>query len=107
MGTQMKTHTFFYTLAALALVLAAVAPVTIAAEPTHVVEGRLTQITTTLVTVDNDRTYAIDSETTECFDFRSDRTTCGTLALIGYADKARVTLVGTLVKRIDLLVLQQ
>lgn len=103
----MKTRTSLYMMAALALVLAGTAPVSLTAEATHVVEGRLTQITTTLVTVDSNRTYAIDPENTECFDFRNDRTTCGTLALIGYADKARLTLIGTLVKRIDLLVLQQ
>lgn len=103
----MKTHTFFYTIAALALVLAGVAPVTTAVEPTQIVEGRLTQIGVEHVTVDGQRTYAIDPQRTECFDFRNDRTTCGTLALIGYADKARLTVVGTLVKRIDLLELQQ
>jgi hypothetical protein len=103
----MRTHTLLFTLSALALVVSAIAPVTTAAEPTQVVEGRLTQITTDRVTVDGTRTYAIDPERTECFDFRSDRTTCGTLALIGYAEKARVTVIGTLVKRIDLLELQQ
>jgi hypothetical protein len=107
METRMKTHTPRYTIAALIVVLAGVAPLSVAVEPLQVVEGRLTQITKEYVTVDSDHTYAIDPERTECFDFRSQRTTCATLALIGYADKARLSVIGTVVKRIDLLELKQ
>jgi hypothetical protein len=103
----MKTYTLRCTTLVLSLLLAGVTPVINAAEPTQVVEGRLTQITVDHVIVDSARTYAIDPEHTECFDFRSQRTTCETLALIGYADKARLSVVGTVVKRIDLLELQQ
>ncbi len=51
--------------------------------------------------------YRVDQVLTQCFDFRADKTTCETLADIGYADKGRVTVVDGLAKRIDLLVLQQ
>ena len=103
----MKTQTSLCVTAALAALIAGTAPVTLAVEPTQVIEGRLTQITTEQVTLDGVRTFRIEPQRTECFDFRSDRTTCATLALIGYADKARLSVAGTVVRRIDLLELQQ
>lgn len=51
--------------------------------------------------------YRVDQVLTQCFDFRGDKTTCETLAEIGYADKGRVTVVDGLAKRIDLIELQQ
>ena len=51
--------------------------------------------------------FRVDQVLTQCFDFRGDKTTCETLAEIGYADKGRVTVVDGLAKRIDLIVLQQ
>jgi hypothetical protein len=51
--------------------------------------------------------FRVDQVLTQCFDFRGDKTTCETLADVGYADKGRVTVVDGLAKRIDLIVLQQ
>jgi hypothetical protein len=72
-----------------------------------VIEGVLSQVTDTSVTMDSARTFRFDPATAECFDFRNDRTTCATLVAIGYADKVRLTLVGDTVQRIDILLLQQ
>jgi hypothetical protein len=72
-----------------------------------VVEGRLTQVTSTIVQVDHDKIYQFNPAIARCFDFRGDATTCETLVGIGYVDRARVTLRGTDVQRIDIIELQQ
>ena len=72
-----------------------------------VVEGRLTQVTSTIVQVDHDRTYHFNPAIARCFDFRGDALTCDTLVGIGYVDRARVTLRGVDVQRIDIIELQQ
>lgn len=70
-------------------------------------EGRLSRITATHVTVDGLRTYKIDSDT-RCYDAREVALTCGTLAGVGYADRARLSITadGT-VRRLDIILLQQ
>jgi hypothetical protein len=72
-----------------------------------VVEGRLTQITASFVQVDHDRTYQFHPAVAQCFDFRGAALPCETLVGIGYADRARITLRGTDVHRIDIVELQQ
>lgn len=78
-----------------------------AASAADVIEGVLSQVTSTSVTMDSSRTFKFDPAMAQCFDFRNDRTTCATLVAIGYADKVRLTLVGDTVQRIDILLLQQ
>ena len=94
-------------LSSLLLALACSAPHAFAAGAPGVVEGRLTQVTTTFVQVDHDQTYQFDPVSAQCFDFRGDAMTCGTLVGIGYADRVRITVRGTVVQRIDILELQQ
>ena len=77
-----------------------------AAEPGYV-EGRLTQVTTSIVQVDHDRVYQFNPAVAKCFDFRGDAMTCETLVGIGYVDRARVSLRGSDVVRIDVVELQQ
>lgn len=79
----------------------------LAAGAPGVVEGRLTQITATVVQVDHGLTYQFNPAVAQCFDFRGDALTCDTLVGIGYVDRARVTLRGTDVLRIDIVELQQ
>jgi hypothetical protein len=79
----------------------------LAAGTPAVLEGRLTQVTMTFVQVDHDRTYQFNPAVARCFDFRGDAMTCETLVGIGYADRARITLRGTDVQRIDIVELQQ
>jgi hypothetical protein len=79
----------------------------LAAGAPGVVEGRLTQITTSFVQVDHGHTYTFNPALAQCFDFRGDALTCDTLVGIGYVDRARVTLRGTDVQRIDIVELQQ
>ena len=71
------------------------------------VEGRLTQVTTSVVQVDHDRVYQFNPAVARCFDFRGDAMTCDTLVGIGYVDRARVSLRGSEVVRIDVVELQQ
>jgi hypothetical protein len=78
-----------------------------AGSPTGVVEGRLTQITSSSVQVDHGQSYQFNPGLAQCFDFRGDALTCDTLVGIGYVDRARVTLRGTDVLRIDIVELQQ
>ena len=94
-------------LSSVLLALACAAPYAFAADAPGVVEGRVTQVTTSFVQVDHDRTYQFDPVSAQCFDFRGDAMTCGTLVGIGYVDRARITLRGTVVQRIDILELQQ
>ena len=91
----------------LLLALAWPALAAFAAGALGVVEGRLTQITATAVQVDHGQTYQFNPAVAQCFDFRGDALTCDTLVGIGYADRARVTLRGTDVLRIDIVELQQ
>ena len=91
----------------LLLALAAPALNVFAAGAPGVVEGRLTQVTSTFVQVDHDKIYQFNPVIAQCFDFRGDATTCETLVGIGYVDRARVTLRGTDVRRIDIIELQQ
>lgn len=79
----------------------------LAAGAPSVVEGRLTQIRTTSVQMDHNREYQFNPAVARCFDFRGDAMTCDTLVGIGYVDRARVTLSGTDVVRIDIVDLQQ
>jgi hypothetical protein len=79
----------------------------LAAGAPSVVEGVLTQVQATFIQLDHQRTYSFDPRNAQCFDFRGDAMTCETLVDIGYADRARVTLRGTNVQRIDVLELQQ
>jgi hypothetical protein len=72
-----------------------------------VVEGRLTRITASEVQVDHNRTYQFNPAIAQCFDFRGAALPCSTLVGIGYADRARVTLRGADVQRIDIVELQQ
>ena len=94
-------------LSSLLLALACTVPQAFAAGAPGVVEGRLTQVTATFVQVDHDQTYQFDPVSAQCFDFRGDAMTCGTLVGIGYADRVRITVRGTVVQRIDILELQQ
>lgn len=79
----------------------------LAAGAPSVVEGRLTQVRADFIQLDHQQTYSFNPGTAKCFDFRGDAMTCDTLVGIGYADRARVTLLGTTVQRIDVLELQQ
>lgn len=74
-----------------------------AAERERVVEGEITQMTNELVTVDGIHSFKFEPAKAQCFDFRADKTTCETLVLTGYAAKARVTVLGDVVQRIDLI----
>ncbi len=78
-----------------------------AADPVRVVTGRITQMTQDQVTLDDMRSFKFDPDQAQCFDFRAEKTTCESLVAIGYADKARVTVVGDTVQRIDIIELQQ
>jgi hypothetical protein len=91
----------------LLLALACLAPYAFAAGVPDVIEGRLTQVTNTFVQLDHEQTYPFDPVSAQCFDFRGDAMTCGTLVGIGYADRVRITVRGTVVQRIDILELQQ
>jgi hypothetical protein len=79
----------------------------LAADAPSVFEGRLTQVTTSYVQVDHERTYQFNPAIVQCFDFRGDALPCETLVGIGYVDRARVTVRGTDVKRIEIVELQQ
>lgn len=79
----------------------------LAAGAPGVVEGRLTQISTSAVQLDHDREYQFNPAIAQCFDFRGDALACDTLVGIGYIDRARVTLRGSDVVRIDIVELQQ
>jgi hypothetical protein len=81
----------------------------IAAQPVpgQTLQGRITQITTEKVTIDGIHTFKLDPKKTQCFDHRGDKTSCATLAAVGYADSAIVTIVGDSVQRIDIKQLQQ
>jgi hypothetical protein len=79
----------------------------LAAGAPGVIEGRLTQITANVVQVDHDRSYQFNPGLAQCFDFRGSTMACDTLVGIGYADRARVTLRGNNVLRIDVIELQQ
>jgi hypothetical protein len=70
------------------------------------IEGRLARITATEVSIENGSTYKIDGQT-RCFDAQQVKLTCATLAAVGYADAARITVVGDTARRIDILLLQQ
>ena len=89
------------------LLLALTALFTLAAGVPSVMEGRLTQVTLTFVQLDHGRTYTFNPGLARCFDFRGDALTCDTLVGIGYVDRARVTVRGTDVQRIDIIELQQ
>ncbi|HEY7639392.1 MAG TPA: hypothetical protein VH814_06680 [Steroidobacteraceae bacterium] len=91
------------------LLLAAVLPLldASAAGTPGVVEGTLTRINASEVQVDHDQVYLFDPARAHCFDFRGDALPCDTLIGIGYVDRARITLLGTAVQRIDILELQQ
>lgn len=72
-----------------------------------VVEGKLTRVTANELQIDHAQVYQFDPVSAKCFDFRGDALTCETLVGIGYADRARITLRGTVVQRVDILELQQ
>ena len=78
-----------------------------AAGSPDVLEGRLTRVTASFIQVDHDRTYQFNPAIVQCFDFRGDALPCETLVGIGYVDRARVTVRGSDVKRIEIVELQQ
>jgi hypothetical protein len=86
---------------------AALAHAAAAAEGSQVLEGRMSQLTGTQVTIDDTYSFRFDPATAQCFDFRGSATTCDTLIGIGYAQRARLTISGDTAVRIDLLELQQ
>lgn len=78
------------------------------AQSTQVVEARIVRITTTLVTLEGiGEDFKLDAKNAQCFDEYGNKLTCATLAGIGYVDKARVTIAGDVVQRIDIIDLQQ
>lgn len=79
----------------------------LAAGAPAVIEGRLTRVTTNFVQVDHDRTYQFNPALAQCFDFRGDSLPCETLVNVGYVDRARITVRGADVKRIEIVELQQ
>ena len=94
-------------LSTLLLAVGLSAPCAFGAGAPSVVEGVLTRVTATEVQLDHRAAYQFNPALATCFDFRGDAMTCETLVGIGYADRARVTLHGTVVQRIDILELQQ
>jgi len=82
-------------------------PAAAAAEGSQVLEGRMSQLTSTQVTIDGAFSFRFNPATAQCFDFRGSATTCDTLIGIGYAQRARLTISGDTAVRIDLLELQQ
>lgn len=89
------------------IVFAMLASSAASAAGSEVLEGRLSQITHASVTVEGIATLVFRPASTQCFDPRGAALTCETLIGIGYADRARVTVRGDEVRRIDLLELQQ
>jgi hypothetical protein len=89
------------------LALAWPAPHALAAGSPDVLEGRLTRITASFIQVDHERTYQFNPALVQCFDFRGDALPCETLVGIGYVDRARVTVRGSDVRRIEVVELQQ
>ncbi len=59
------------------------------------------------VTIDGKQTFQLDPVQAKCFTPGGDKMTCETLAGVGNVEKARVTVMGDLVQRIDVLALQQ
>jgi hypothetical protein len=117
----MKHHTAFSLTLALSLLGAAVAaqsqgmsrpkaPVAPSEAPVQgTLEGRL-RLSRTEAVLNEVRTFKFDPEKAQCFIARgiqSFQTTCVTLVGVGYADKARVTVVGDTVVRLEILELQQ
>ena len=103
----MKLTTVVTRICSALLALAWPALHTFAAGAPGLIEGRLTQVTTSWVQVDHDRTYQFNPAVARCFDFRGDAMSCNTLVGIGYVDRARVGLRGNDVVRIDIVELQQ
>jgi hypothetical protein len=101
----MKRTTARFFGALLALAWPALQP--LAAGTTSVIEGRLTRVTTSFVQVDHGQTYQFNSAIAQCFDFRGDSIACDTLVGIGYVDRARLTVRGSDVLRIDIVELHQ
>lgn len=81
-------------------------PLVHSAEPTNAVQGSLF-VTATSVEIDRTQHVKFVPAEAQCFDHRGDALTCATLVGIGYVDKARVTLRGDSVVRIDIILLQQ
>jgi hypothetical protein len=81
--------------------------------PAPVVAGTLVgrlRLSRTEAVVDEQHRFKFDPERTACFTYRGDEayaTTCATLVGIGYADKARLTVAGDKVTRLDILELYQ
>jgi hypothetical protein len=93
------------------LTVLAVLPGGLNAQQGNQVVGYLKQISASHVLVEDAKlalhTFKIDSTITQCFDHRGDKTTCKTLAGVGYADKGRVTFIGDVAQRIDVIEMQQ
>lgn len=83
------------------------APSTHATEAATTITGRLSVVKANLVEVDRTQRFQFQPSNAECFDHNGVRMTCQTLVGIGYADRARVTIVANQVRRIDILELQQ
>lgn len=79
----------------------------VAADNPGSLQGRITQITAKSVIVDRVHIFKLDLAKAKCFDIGGRPITCETLVGIGYADKARVTVLADTVQRIDILELQQ
>ena len=96
----------------LALVSLALLATTASAAPpanSSVLEGWL-RLFPTEVIMNYQYHYKFDPKRAQCFTARGEQrifTTCETLIGIGYADRARITLSGDQVVRIDVLELQQ
>lgn len=84
-----------------------VATPSLSEQPPQVLTGRLSVVTARHVEVDRTQRFPFQPANAECFDTHGNRMTCQTLVGIGYADRARITLSGGRIRRIDLLQLQQ
>lgn len=84
-------------------------PITLAAfaESPYTYEGVLSKITTTMIVMDANKEFRFDSRSAQCRDFRGDKITCETLIAVGYANKARLTLESGMVRKVEILELQQ
>lgn len=103
----MKHHAF--SLAVALVLLGASASAQSQTSPSGVLEGRL-RLSRTEAVLNEARTFKFDPERAQCFTARGQDmfpTTCATLVGVGYADKARLTVVGDTVVRLDILELHQ
>jgi hypothetical protein len=108
----MKNHPLISLMVGCALSTAALSPASVLAQTgTQIVQGRLAHITSRQLTLelahDDIREFKFDLAKAKCFDFRKDPMSCQTLIGVGYANKARITLVDGVIQRVDIIELQQ